>query len=251
MEESNKTEEILVKKPSQQQSEEDTKKQVKPSVELQEEAKPESPKETKEVSTAEGIKWDEDVDLEQEEIKQDITQAATTQEPSPPQEDIKEDIKFPAAELGKESTLPEPFESQSAQYEELSSNTINTPEAKLEEMSIVEQTGISAPQNIETVEDNTEIVQSIQDEGQTERGGDNAEPEPTSEESKHESDTASLEEEKNEAVDNSSSIVPEFKKQSPISELLLSMERKLEEEKMRVHELELENQECNTSTKDR
>jgi hypothetical protein len=261
VEETNKTEETVIKKLSQQQSEEDTKKQSKPTVELQEETKPESPKE---VFKAEDIKWEDDINFEQE-AKQDITQAATTQEPIPTQEETKKKIKTPTAELGKESALPESLESQSAQYEELSHNAVNVPETKAEGVDTVEQTGISAPQNVEAVEVNTEVVQqeAMQDEGQTERGGDNAEvdiletnkpevdlPEDNVEELKRESDVDSVVEEKNEVV-SSPSITPEVKRQSPVSELLLSMEQKLEEEKMRVHELELENQECNPFTKDR
>lgn len=180
-----------------------------------------------------------------------------------------EEIKSSAAELGKESTLPEHIESQSAQYEELYSN-MQPPETKIEETTIespIAQTGILVPQNVEVVteENKEEVVQQEatqensnegqhSNEGQTERGGDNAECEPEPEiipETKPEEDlkydTEPLVDEKieEEPVENSPSNVPEVKKQSPIGELLLSMEKKLEEERLRAHQLELENQECN------
>lgn len=273
MEEVAKAEETVVKKPSQQQSEEDTKRQLKSLGDTQEEIKetkasPDPIKEKAQPLKTEDIKWDDDFNFDQEE-RPETNQAAAEEAksgpatpliPQAPLEEAAEEAKSPVPELGKESTSPKHNESQSAQYEELPSNapTTNFPETKVEEQpeaAPVEQMGISVAQTTDAVpepEPETspqEARQENSNEGQTERGGDNAE---AGEEPKHESETEPFAKEKSEeevadAVNSSPASVPETKRPSPISEILLSMERKLEEARTRVRDLEHENQQCNPS----
>eukprot|EP00826_Nyctotherus_ovalis_P031430 TRINITY_DN2511_c0_g6_i1.p1 TRINITY_DN2511_c0_g6~~TRINITY_DN2511_c0_g6_i1.p1 ORF type:complete len:606 (+),score=178.92 TRINITY_DN2511_c0_g6_i1:452-2269(+) len=225
-------------------------------------ASPDPVKEKAQPLKAEDIKWDDDFNFDQEE-KPETNQAAAEEAesiptapliPQAPQEEPAEEAKSPAPEIGKESTSPKHNESQSAQYEELSSNApmTNFPETKVEEQpeaAPVEQTGISVPQTIDAAPEPEpemspqEARQESSNEGQTERGGDNAE---AGEEPKHESETELLAKEKSEEEVNSSpASVPGAKRPSPISEILLSMERKLEEARTRVRDLEHENQQCN------